>query len=152
MLDFFFCEYAECVGGFYILKSFYYIPKSFCILKIFLCAQELLYFQELFDIPREDHFSLFVGEGDFIEALKLGFGIPHREVGREEESVRTVHIDDFLCLLSADEGEGGTGVKVDVLKTEVERCVAPGAVAAEVRRDEIDLGVFFSHSDKSLGL
>ena len=79
----------------------------------------MLNFQEFFDIFAENHLSLLVGERDLVESLKLGYGIPHREVCCEEESVRAVHIYKLLCALGAYEGQRRAGVEVNVIKAEI---------------------------------
>ena len=65
-----------------------------------------LYFEKSFDIFAIYHFTLGVGEGDAVESLKLAYGVPHREIGSEEESFRSQHIDYLFCPFGGDEGQG----------------------------------------------
>ena len=65
-----------------------------------------LYFEKSFEIFAIYHFTLGVGEGDAVEPLKFACGVPHREIGSEEKSFRSQHIDYLLCSLGGDEWQG----------------------------------------------
>ena len=112
----------------------------------------LLYSEESFNIPCENHLALFVGEGNLIEAFKLALCIPHGEIRGEEEFICSVKVDKLPCTLRAYKGKLRAGIIIHVIKSLVYLGLVPTAITAEVGGDKVHAGVFLCHFCKTVGL